>query len=147
MWKRLVSFEIQDIIRNQIEHQPLVGLLNISQNDSCIENDCKRQLTREISGSVQKGLSSKAAATLASGAYRLVREHDKGARTPLASFFNTPFVEEDISTNHASRLNGSELFEHFFEICNVLTNKDYSEAFCRPNAELSRHRLGGGRFD
>jgi hypothetical protein len=66
------------------------GLLNISQNDSFIENDGKKSLTRERLWSVQKGLSSKATATLASGAYRLVREHDKGARTPLAAFFNTP---------------------------------------------------------
>ena len=39
-------------------------------------------------GSVQKRPSSKAAATLARGAYALVREHDKGARTPLVAFFN-----------------------------------------------------------
>jgi hypothetical protein len=36
----------------------LSGLLNISQNDSYIENDCKRPLIRETSGSVQKGLAS-----------------------------------------------------------------------------------------
>jgi len=33
---------------------------------------------------------SKAAAILARGAYKGVREHDKAARTPLADFFNTP---------------------------------------------------------
>ena len=68
MGHRLISLKLQHIFRHQAEHQTFVGLLNISQSDSCIENDCKRPLTREISGSVQKGLSSKAAATLASGA-------------------------------------------------------------------------------
>ncbi len=56
----------------------------------------KPSLTREILGSVQKGRSSpvlrllegKAAAAWTSGAYGGVREHDQGARTPLAAFFN-----------------------------------------------------------
>jgi hypothetical protein len=64
-------------------------LLNISQNDS-FDNDRKRPLTRERSESVQKCPSSpvlrplegKAAVTLARGAYRLVREHDRGATLP-----------------------------------------------------------------
>ncbi len=37
---------------------------------------------------IQKDSSSKAAGHLARGAYGSVREHDKGPRTPLASFFN-----------------------------------------------------------
>ena len=37
---------------------------------------------------VQKGPSSKAAGPLAGGAYKKVREHGKGPRTPLAAFFN-----------------------------------------------------------
>jgi len=37
---------------------------------------------------VEKSPSSKAAGSLASGAYSLVREHDKGPRTLLADFFN-----------------------------------------------------------
>ena len=37
---------------------------------------------------VQNGSSSKAAGTLARGAYTKVREYDKGLRTPLAAFFN-----------------------------------------------------------
>ena len=37
---------------------------------------------------VQNGSSSKAAGTLAHGAYTKVREYDKGPRTPLAAFFN-----------------------------------------------------------
>ena len=38
-----------------------------------------------------KKASSKAAGPLARGAYALsVREHDKGPRTPLAGFFNSP---------------------------------------------------------
>ena len=41
-------------------------------------------------GDVQKSRSSKAAAYLASGAYIMIREHDKLARTPLAGFFNIP---------------------------------------------------------
>jgi len=39
-------------------------------------------------GIVQKGALSKAAGALARGAYGLVREHDKGPRTPLTPFFN-----------------------------------------------------------
>ncbi len=39
-------------------------------------------------GDVQKGALSKAAGALARGAYGLVREHDKGPRTPLTPFFN-----------------------------------------------------------
>ncbi len=41
-------------------------------------------------GSVQKGSSSKAAATWTGGAYEGVRERGQGARTPLVAFFNTP---------------------------------------------------------
>ena len=41
-------------------------------------------------GIVQKGALSKAAGALARGAYGLVREHDKGPRTPLTPFFNIP---------------------------------------------------------
>lgn len=41
-------------------------------------------------GNVQKGLSSKAEVPLARGAYSPVPEHAKGARTPLADFFNIP---------------------------------------------------------
>jgi hypothetical protein len=41
-------------------------------------------------GNVQKGSSSKAAATWTGGAYGGVREHGQEARTPLAAFFNIP---------------------------------------------------------
>jgi len=41
-------------------------------------------------GSIQKGPSSKAAATWTDGAYDGVREYGQGARTPVAAFFNTP---------------------------------------------------------
>ncbi len=41
-------------------------------------------------GIVQKGALSKAAGALAHGAYGLVREHDKGPRTPLTPFFKSP---------------------------------------------------------
>jgi len=34
--------------------------------------------------------SGKAAAAWMGGAYKRVREHGQGARTPLAAFFNTP---------------------------------------------------------
>jgi hypothetical protein len=42
--------------------------------------------------SIQNGASSKAAAPWTGGAYEGVREHGQGARTPLAAFFNTPFL-------------------------------------------------------
>jgi len=51
------------------------------------------RLSHEFSratGDVQKGALSKAAGALARGAYGLVREHDKGPRTPLTPFFNIP---------------------------------------------------------
>jgi hypothetical protein len=61
---------------------------------------CITESHTKKTGSVQKGPSSKAAAILTGGAYKLVREHGQGARTPLAclpklgvgtaAFFKTP---------------------------------------------------------
>lgn len=66
----------------------------------------------EKQGSVQKGSSSpalsheegKAAAVWASGAYEGVREHDHAARTPLATFFNTPLGKGSIQGKHLPQL-------------------------------------------
>ena len=41
-------------------------------------------------GVCSKRLSRKAVAALARGAYTGVRKHDKGAKMPLADFFNRP---------------------------------------------------------
>jgi hypothetical protein len=46
--------------------------------------------SRHLLGAVQKGSTSKAAGHLARGTYWLLREHDKGLRTQLADFFNSP---------------------------------------------------------
>jgi hypothetical protein len=47
---------------------------------------------QRLRGSVQKSPSSKATAIFTRGAYYLVREHGKMARTPLAAFFNRPIL-------------------------------------------------------
>jgi hypothetical protein len=58
---------------------PKVGLLNISQIGSFIENDCKKTLDSGKIGQCSKRLVSKAVVTLARGTYRLARGHGKGA--------------------------------------------------------------------
>jgi len=50
--------------------------------------------TQEREGMFKKASSARPQAPLARGAYDTVREHDKGPRTPLADFFNTPSSSE-----------------------------------------------------
>ena len=49
---------------------------------------------------VQKVPSSKAAGSLARGAYTVVHDHDKGLRTPLADFFSILLVEVGRDFSH-----------------------------------------------
>ena len=87
-----VEIEYQEILRYDqgrfhLRFPMVVGPRYIPGQPKLAMGSMKYQ---EVIGDVQKGDPSKATGPLAGGAYTVVREHDKGTRTPLGPFFNIP---------------------------------------------------------
>ena len=87
-----VEIEYQEILRYDqgrfhLRFPMVVGPRYIPGQPQLVTESKKYQATI---GDVQKGASSKAAGPVAREAYKAVREHDDGPRTPLEPFFNIP---------------------------------------------------------
>jgi len=86
---------------------------------------------QEQTGNVQKGALSKAAGPFSRGAYGLVREHDKGPRTPLTPFFNIPTGKALPSAGNPTR---NKLIEDRECVTTKLLQNQANEVFGDPSA-------------